>query len=100
MEPAGSHGVWGLDEYHFFPFIWGAAQLQGHPMITPNGVTKDDTLEEYHEDYLYLDAVRFVRRVKKGPLHETSPLLFDISGVATWAKVRRAVFSRPIGNLC
>ncbi|GFH29407.1 uncharacterized protein HaLaN_28054 [Haematococcus lacustris] len=27
------------------------------------------------------------QRVKKGPLQETSPMLCDISGVATWAKV-------------
>ena len=80
--------MWGLDEYHFFPFVFGASQLVGHPVIKPDSICNDAVLEANAHDYLYLDAVQFVRKVKKGPLHETSPMLYDISGVASWSKVQ------------
>lgn len=92
LEPAGSHGVWGLDDYQFLPFLMGSAQLIDHPSIKPSAITIPKVVEQYEDDYLYLAAVAFVRRVKSaGPLHETSPMLVDISGLPSWSKVNKGM---------
>jgi len=88
LEPAGSHGVWGLDDYHCLPFLFGAAQLIRHPTLQPSSVHDMALLELHHEDYLYMSCIRVIRKTKQGaPFSETSPMLHDISGMHDWLKV-------------
>ena len=63
LEPAGSHGVWGLDDYQCLPFMWGAAQLSNHASFTPASIHKEALLREASPDYLYFAAVSFIRMV-------------------------------------
>ncbi|KAL3899236.1 MAG: hypothetical protein SGPRY_012678, partial [Prymnesium sp.] len=87
LEPAGSHGVWGLDDYHFLPFLFGASQLVGHTDIVPSSITDVRRLEETADEYMYMAAILFIRQVKKGPFGEHSPMLNDISNLDCWERV-------------
>merc|ERR1712007_367302 len=88
LEPAGSHGVWGLDDFHALPFLFGAAQLIGMEDEVPTGeVYTERIVKDYADRYLYVDAIRQVLLSKQGaPFHETSPMLYDITAVPTWQK--------------
>jgi hypothetical protein len=92
LEPAGSHGVWGLDDYQHLAFLFGASQLVGNPDgFEPNSIHDSKALLE-KEDYMYFGCIDFIKQVKAGaPFSETSPILNDVSGVAHWEKVAQGM---------
>jgi serine/threonine-protein phosphatase 2A activator len=108
LEPAGSHGVWGLDDHSFVPYIFGSAQLSPAIDLTekpevppegsapdaqkPNSVTKRNIVDRERKRNMYFSAIGFIYDVKKGPFWEHSPILFDISGVTSgWAKINKGM---------
>ncbi|KAI9755860.1 MAG: Serine/threonine-protein phosphatase 2A activator 1 [Lichina confinis] len=107
LEPAGSHGVWGLDDHFFLPYIFGSAQycpaiasvterlpvegsIEGAPEALD--ITKLSVVKRERMTNMYFAAVGFINDVKKGPFWEHSRVLFDISGVsAGWAKINKGM---------
>uniref|UniRef100_UPI00358E168E serine/threonine-protein phosphatase 2A activator-like isoform X3 n=1 Tax=Myxine glutinosa TaxID=7769 RepID=UPI00358E168E len=87
LEPAGSQGVWGLDDFHFLPFIWGSAQLIGHPSIEPKHFVETRMVEDNRQEYIFLKMIHSITQVKSGPFAEHSNQLWNISGVPAWTKV-------------
>ncbi|KAI8976474.1 Phosphotyrosyl phosphatase activator [Pilobolus umbonatus] len=92
LEPAGSHGVWGLDDYHFLPFLFGSAQLLDHKYIKPKSIHDPDTVEQFSSSYMYLACIHFINTVKTtASLRWHSPMLDDISACKSWVKVNQGM---------
>jgi len=92
LEPAGSHGVWGLDDYQHLAFMFGASQLCRSQSYIPESIHEESALRD-EEDYMYFGCIRFIKQVKKGVrFAESSPMLNDISAVPSWDKVAQGLF--------
>jgi len=87
MEAAGSHGVWGLDDFQFLPFLWGSSQFFSHPTIQPKDFVNEKIVNKYHKDFMFLEAIKYINETKTGPFAEHSNQLWNISGVPRWSKV-------------
>ena len=92
LEPAGARGVWGLDEYQFIPFIFGASQLIGNQEISPKGILDDYILNSYKNEYIYLDCVDYIKSVKSGAsFAEYAPILESITNAKNWEKISKGL---------
>lgn len=100
LEPAGSHGVWGLDDHFHFIYIIGAAQFNArhgdhHSRLAPPVllILSSQTIVAHKLTNLYVNAIAFIFRLKLGPFHEHSPVLYDIhKTVSLWSKVQSGLF--------
>lgn len=105
LEPAGSHGVWGLDDYQFIPYVVGAAQLRMQDEYKPQYYSKPShkparrlnptellgfvpSTDGPPFPNLFTSSIARIHSLKTGPFFEHSPLLSDISAtVPNWKKV-------------
>lgn len=84
--------MWGLDDFHFLPFLFGSSQLKNHDHLTPQAILSDDTIEKVKDDFMYLAMIHHLKTQKSGvPFNESSPLQIDISLVPTWGKVSQGL---------
>lgn len=114
LEPAGSHGVWGLDDYHFLSYLWGSAQIRGAHILSSasrssySSVLLDDTTQTpgsiLHPPLaptnLYNLSVSRIHKLKTGPFHEHSPQLYSIAmGVPRWTKVNSGLWKMYVAEV-
>lgn len=99
LEPAGSHGVWSLDDHYFLVFYFGSAQLRGHQYIKPKSAKNREIVDAYAHQYMYLDAIKHVLSTKTGPFGEHSPMLESICNVIHWEKVNGGMMKMYLGEV-
>ncbi|XP_039950783.1 serine/threonine-protein phosphatase 2A activator [Bactrocera tryoni] len=87
LEPAGSQGVWSLDDFQFVPFVWGSAQLSFNSPFDPARFLDEDIINEYKDDYLFIGCIDYIKQVKTGHFAEHSNQLWSISAVPSWTKI-------------
>ena len=83
--------MWGLDDYQFLPFLWGAGQLVDHPYLRPKSIHDREIVDECAPAYMYFACIQAINAVKTESLRWHSPMLDDISGVRTWNKVNQGM---------
>lgn len=106
LEPAGSHGVWGLDDHFHIPYILGSAQIVDitqpdtpTPQFPPRSTLRPQTIDREKHTNLYFSAIAFINKVKQGPFREHSPILHDIASVATWHKIHRGMLKMYVAEV-
>ena len=87
LEPAGSCGVWGLDDFHHLPLIFGAAQLFRNADLRPSVITDKQVVLQLSNEFMYLDHITWILERKKGFFHEHSSMLYNIGGLPKWEDV-------------
>lgn len=91
MEPAGSQGVWSLDDYQFIPFIWGSAQLAVNNPIEPSQFPEPNIVDRYKDEYMFIGCIDYILKVKVGLFAEHSNQLWSISAVPAWSKISQGL---------
>ncbi|KAI3633952.1 hypothetical protein MIR68_007556 [Amoeboaphelidium protococcarum] len=101
LEPAGSHGVWGLDDYQFIAYILGSAQLIDHPHLKAKSILNKDVVDSCKSEYMFMGCIAFIHEMKSGPFHEHSPYLYDVSGIKSggWERVNRGLLKMFLGEV-
>lgn len=91
LEPAGSHGVWSLDDYFFLPFVFGSAQMMKSQTVKPKSIRSTDVIESMSSKNMFFGALRYILDTKHGPFQEHSPLLYALAGASSWEQIHRGL---------
>jgi serine/threonine-protein phosphatase 2A activator len=87
LEPAGSHGAWGADDYVCLPFVFGASQLIDHTEITPENVIDPVVAKAHAAEYSYCKWIDIIHGSKHGRFAEHSRTLYSLRKLPHFEKL-------------
>ncbi|KAJ6230259.1 serine/threonine-protein phosphatase 2a activator [Anaeramoeba flamelloides] len=101
LEAAGTHGVWGLDDFQSLPFYFGSCQFylrkenengnenenEKTSEYSPSLIMDPEILKTMGGHYLLADAILYIRKRKTGSFKVHSPKLEKVSRMEDWDEV-------------
>eukprot|EP00924_Labyrinthula_sp_SR-Ha-C_P014586 augustus_masked-scaffold_34-processed-gene-2.30-mRNA-1 protein AED:0.31 eAED:0.33 QI:0/-1/0/1/-1/1/1/0/606 len=89
LEPAGSHGVWSLDDYQLLCFYFGAAELSNTKASpSPRNILSRTDVETFASEFMFFEAVNHILKLKTGDLAIHSPILTSLAKFSSWSDLR------------
>jgi serine/threonine-protein phosphatase 2A activator len=99
LEPAGSRGAWGIDDYVALPFLFGSSQLVGHPELTPASVIRRDFADQYRDSNAYSRWISYLYQTKSGSFQEHSRVLASLTSVASFDQLNTGMIAMYKGEV-
>ncbi|EKX73731.1 phosphotyrosyl phosphatase activator, putative [Theileria equi strain WA] len=100
LEPAGSKGAWGIDDYQFLPFIFGSSQLMLCSEIPPSMSVDLAFVKQHRDNYMFMRAMEYkITVLKNVPLEIGSPMIHNIITSCTWNKINHGLLQLYINDV-
>lgn len=91
LEPAGSRGVYNMDDFQFLPFLFGAAQLIDVKYVSLKNFYDYEQVDMWKSDFIFFEAIDYILKNKRGPFNEHSYTLWGFTSLGSWSNIFRRI---------
>lgn len=99
LEPAGSRGVYNMDDFQFLPFLFGVAQLVDIKYISCKNCYDYEQVDMWKNDFIFFEAIDYILKNKRGPFEEHSYTLWGLLSSGSWTNILRRIKLKLIDDV-